>query len=339
MPGRTILFHVSRREISALVLAMWINGGAKPAAPTIFCASSKRRSCSETEGASIISEDAKWVERPSRSRCGDALRASRTAESSSSATPRRPIPVSTFKCTGCRRVPRAAAFSRDSMCHGSHTVGVSSRRTISLSSPRQKPVINKMRESIPASRSGMASSSEVTPSQRAPSSRNAREHSTAPCPYASAFTTAHTVTSGPAFFTTVRKFCCNVVRETSAQVGRVATRLGISIVVATEVDYSGSSARPQVTLGLLPSDLLPHRPAQTSRRSVSRQREVHRDLSFYFDGLIVQNVRPVVPLAHSIDSSRHQHRMAGQDDEIFNPTLLADHCLQHDSPLNTGAAR
>src|ERR1700723_2762497 len=338
MPGRTILFHVSRREISALVLAMWINFGSKPAAPTIFCASSKRRSCSETEGASIISEDAKWVERPSRSRCGDALRTFRTAESSSSATPRRPIPVSTFKCTGCRWVARAAAFSRDSMCHGSHTVGVSWSRTISLSSPRQKPVINKMRDSMPASRSGIASSSEVTPSQRAPSSRNAREHSTAPCPYASAFTTAHTVTSGPAFFTTVRKFCCNVVRETSAHVGRVATRLGISMVVATEVDYSGSGARPQVTLGLLPSDVLPS-PAQISRRSVSSQREVHGDLSFYFDGLIVQNVRPVVPLAHGIDSSRHEHRMAGQDDEIFNRTLLADHCLQHDGPLNTGAAR
>ncbi|HXP43883.1 MAG TPA: hypothetical protein VN833_26775, partial [Candidatus Acidoferrales bacterium] len=66
------------------------------------------------------------------------------------------------------------------------------------------------------------------------------------------------------------------------------------MVVATEVDYSGSGARPQVTLGLLPSDVLPS-PAQISRRSVSSQREVHGDLSFYFDGLIVQNVRPVVP--------------------------------------------
>src|SRR6267154_2934242 len=189
------------------------------------------------------------------------------------------------------------------MCQGSHTVGVSPRRTISFSSPRQKPVINRIRDSIPASRNGIASSSDVTPSQRAPSSRNAREHSTAPCPYASAFTTAHTVTPAPACFNTVRKFCRKVMSETSAHVGRVATRLMISAVVATGLDYSGSRAWPQVTLGLLPpvsevaSVAAVAGEGARATYSIPRQREVHGDLCFHFHRLVIQNIRAVAPLA------------------------------------------
>ena len=109
---------------------------------------------------------------------------------------------------------------------------------ISSSSPRQNPVISNMRVRMPASRRGMASSSEVTPSQRAPSSSSARAHSVAPCPYASAFTTAQMVIPGPMRRCTAPKLQRRLVSETWAQVGRVAVRFRIS-AVATEGDYSG----------------------------------------------------------------------------------------------------
>src|SRR5712671_6329029 len=224
------------------------------------------------------------------------------------------------------------------MCQGSHTVGVSPKRTISFSSPRQKPVINRIRDSMPASRSGMASSSDVTPSHFAPSASSAREHSTAPWPYASAFTTAHTVTPAPACFSTVRKFCRKVMSETSAHVGRVATRLRISAVVATGLDYSGSPERPQVTLGLLLPVLCLTSVARL-RRSIPGQRKVHGDQSLHFNRLIVQNIGPVAPLAHRLNCRPHQHGMARQDFEIFDGACLADHRLQYDCALNTRTAR
>src|SRR5262249_52226065 len=101
----------------------------------------------------------------------------------------------------------------------------------------------------PDSRSGMASSSEVTPSHLAPSASRALEHSTAPCPYASALTTAQTVTAGPTCFCTVRKFWRRVARDTSAQVGRVAARLRISAVLATLAIIAGVPRTPRLRWG------------------------------------------------------------------------------------------
>src|SRR4029077_17941103 len=103
-----------------------------------------------------------------------------------------------------------------------------------------------MRPRISASRSGIASSSEVTPNQRDPSCSRALAHSTAPCPYASAFTIAQTFTPAPTCCCTRRKFFRRVVSDTSAHVGRVAVRFAIS-VVATWFDYSGGGRRSQVT--------------------------------------------------------------------------------------------
>src|SRR5208282_1877184 len=126
-------------------------------------------------------------------------------------------------------------------------------------------------------------------------------------------TTAQTVTLAPACFTTVRKFCRRVTRETSAQVGRVATRLMISTVLATGLDYSGSGARAQVTLGLLLCEvqfpvssflsgaLETGNPKLETGQSIPRQREVHRDLGFHFDGLVIENVGPVAALADGGD--------------------------------------
>ena len=62
-------------------------------------------------------------------------------------------------------------------------------------------------------------------------------------------------------------------------------------------------------------------------QSVAGQREVHRDLSFDFHRFIVQNVRPVAPLAHGVDSRLDQHRMPSHNFKVLNRALLADHGL------------
>src|ERR1700688_4352264 len=56
----------------------------------------------------------------------------------------------------------------------------------------------------------------------------------------------------PTCFRTARKFCRSVLRETSAQVGRVATRLRISAVLATFAIIAAAACAPHVTLGLVP---------------------------------------------------------------------------------------
>src|ERR1700732_4442787 len=53
----------------------------------------------------------------------------------------------------------------------------------------------------------------------------------------------------PTCFCTVRKFCRNVLKETSAQVGRVATRLRISAVLATFAIIAAAARTPRLRRG------------------------------------------------------------------------------------------
>src|SRR5208337_839520 len=107
---------------------------------------------------------------------------------------------------------------------------------------------------------------------------------------------------------TVRKFCRKAPSETSAQVGRVATRLASSMV-ATWFDYSGHARGPQVTgvLGRVRGGCW-HQAANCAsaprKRLSSRQREVDRDLGFDFHGFVVQYVRAIAPLADGVDGRR-----------------------------------
>ena len=68
---------------------------------------------------------------------------------------------------------------------------------------------------------------------------------------------------------------------------------------------------------------------------VRGQREIHRDLGFHLDRLIVQNVRLVAPLAHRVNRRTCKHRMTGQNSEFLNRSLLADHRLQQHGSLNS----
>ena len=72
-----------------------------------------------------------------------------------------------------------------------------------------------MRVVIPRSRRMAPSSTLLTASQRAPAAASARETSTAPCRYASAFTTGITSTSGPTTSRTALKFLTICLSEIS----------------------------------------------------------------------------------------------------------------------------
>jgi len=167
--------------------------------------------------------------------------------------PSRPIPVSTLKMQACRWFPRAAAFSSDYVARAPNTVGVSFRRdNLAFLRRGQKPVINRMRDRCPP-REAESPQIERRDAQPArPSSRNAREHS----PRRGRGIGLHhaqTVTPAPACLYNGAKVLPEIGKGNfRPSGGAVATRLGISTVVATEVDYSGSGAAPQVTLGLLP---------------------------------------------------------------------------------------
>src|SRR5579863_138520 len=124
---------------------------------------------------------------------------------------------------------------------------------------------------------------------------------------------AQTATPGPMCFCTTRKFCRNAVKDTSAQVGLVATRLASSMV-ATASDYSGQKRRVEVTGGLLPCALLP-----------AREREVYRHLGFHLDRLIVQVIGTVTPLADGVDGGLHQQGMAAEHLQILDRPFAIDH--------------
>ena len=60
----------------------------------------------------------------------------------------------------------------------------------------------------------------------------------------------------------------------------------------------------------------------------ARQGEVDRNLGFHFHWLAVQDVRFVLPLLHGFDGSRSQHRVAADQAQVLDRTILADFGLQ-----------
>ena len=62
----------------------------------------------------------------------------------------------------------------------------------------------------------------------------------------------------------------------------------------------------------------------------SRQGEVHRNLRLHLDRFAVQDVRPIAPLAHGIESRFHKHGMSTDNLQVLDATGLADDRPQHD---------
>src|SRR5439155_60448 len=92
-----IVFHDSRREITALVFAVCSSSGSSPSLRSVRRAASNPFNCSSTDGASSTSDEARCVESPSRTKWEACFSAVQTCGKSSAATPSRPMPVSTFK--------------------------------------------------------------------------------------------------------------------------------------------------------------------------------------------------------------------------------------------------
>ena len=97
MPGRTMLFQLSRREMTPPVFATCTSTGCRPRARKNFLASANILNCSVTDGASSTSEEARWVESPSNLKFDDAFRIEEIPGKSSTGTPSRPIPVSSLR--------------------------------------------------------------------------------------------------------------------------------------------------------------------------------------------------------------------------------------------------
>src|SRR5205807_2299023 len=121
----------------------------------------------------------------------------------------------------------------------------------------------------------------------------------------------------------------SVTRETSAHVGRVATRFRISAVVATVAIIAG--AVPVTTLRWGYSRLI-----DSLERTLWRlfKRKVDRDLSLHLNRFVVQDIRPITPAVDCVDSSAHQHGMPTQHAKVFDSSFFADNCRQHDFALD-----
>ena len=72
---------------------------------------------------------------------------------------------------------------------------------------------------------------------------------------------------------------------------------------------------------------------------VSRQRKIHRDLRIDLNRIAIQNVRPISPLLHCIDSGGNQHRMTAQHAQIFNRAFFADYSRKRNRALNARLSR
>src|SRR5438876_568883 len=71
----------------------------------------------------------------------------------------------------------------------------------------------------------------------------------------------------------------------------------------------------------------------------SSQGKVDRNLGLYFDGFAIQDVRFVLPLLHGFDSGRSQHRVAADQAEVLNRSVLADLGLQQYGALDARLPR
>ena len=66
----------------------------------------------------------------------------------------------------------------------------------------------------------------------------------------------------------------------------------------------------------------------------SSQNKVDGNLCLYLDGLAVEYVRTKKPLAHGLDGSSIQHRVAGSHSKSLYCALAADDCMQDHCPLH-----
>ena len=90
-------------------------------------------------------------------------------------------------------------------------------------------------------------------------------------------------------------------------------------------DYSGSSLHTHVTPGLLPAvaGSTGNNAKPAPFQLVPRQKKIHRNLRLHLNGLAVENVRTVAPLADGLDRRGYKHGMSRDNTQIsMVPALL-----------------
>src|SRR5438132_1365273 len=78
--------------------------------------------------------------------------------------------------------------------------------------------------------------------------------------------------------------------------------------------------------------------AHTLQGLASGEREVYLNLRVDFHRLTVEQIGPVLPLLHSFDRSRSQHRMPADELQVFDVALFADLRLENHYSLNASLA-
>ncbi len=168
MPQRTASKRASGKRSAPALLARWAVTPGNAAA-----ASRKRSIWARANASSASSAVARWLMMPTTCRRG-------TESASASVIPQRPIPLSIFRWT-----PRPSG----TWGVASATSSRASRAT--TSSPLPSGPMTRIRAEGRASRRSAPSSAVATQRPEAPASSAARAAPTAPWPYPSAFTTAH----------------------------------------------------------------------------------------------------------------------------------------------------
>ena len=173
------------------VFAPWQMISPGCAALTALHSASNRSICRSVPVGSGSSAVAMCVKQPVSATPG-RLSISRVSACASSAvrTPMRFMPVSSLRCTLAHRPNFCPACASARMRRSSKTTCVKSFCTTASAALSSMPPSTRIGAAMPASRSSMPSSGMATASISAPASSAAFATGTAPCPYASALTTA-----------------------------------------------------------------------------------------------------------------------------------------------------
>ena len=177
------------------LLHVWRKGTAMPRAARLVSTSLKRANWRLAKVLSVSSDCAKCVITPSSRIAFSAQINSSRGSASSQRTPYRLMPEWIFTCTGTGFPKAVAIFASARTTCGSFTQTVRSCATHHESSASWRSPSNSSGAVMPSSRRVIASSRVLKPQPHAPSSRVMRATSSAPCPYASSFTTASSFTA------------------------------------------------------------------------------------------------------------------------------------------------
>jgi hypothetical protein len=130
------------------------------------------------------------------------------------------------------------------------------------------------------------------------------------------------VTLPPTWCSSKRKFRRKAVRDTSAQVGRVATRFGTSMP-ATEAIIA-SADRGLRLPAYHPGYGSPGAPQARRRALFTGKGEMNRNQGLHLDRLLIQVVGAIAPLHNRFQGRLSEHGMAAHDLEIFDLALAID---------------